>query len=70
MEIKKQYDKLPATFIEDGLLIRGWENILKEIILKTNNNVICIECYSGIYYEEVMSRFQKIPHVLFIDSSK
>lgn len=70
MEIKYQYDKFPATFIEDGLLIHGWENILNEIILKSNNNVICIECYSGIYYEEVMSRFQKIPHVQFIDSSK
>ncbi len=70
MEIKNQYDKFPATYIEDGLLIRGWQNILNEIIHKTNNNVICIECYSGIYYEEVMSQFQKIPHAQFIDSSK
>jgi len=70
MKIKNQYEKFPATFLENGLLIRGWKNILNEIIQKTNNNVICIECYSGIYYEEVMSRFQKIPHVQFIDSSK
>lgn len=70
MEIRNQYNKFPATSIEDGLLIRGWQNILNEIIHKTNNNVICIECYSGIYYEEVMSQFQKIPHVQFIDSSK
>jgi len=70
MEIKNQYDKFPATFIEDGLLISGWEKILNEIILKAHNNIICIECYSGIYYEEIMSRFLKIPHVQFIDSSK
>lgn len=68
-DYKSNYDKLPATRVEDGVLIKGWDDILKELISKANDNIICIECYSGVYYEELASRFHTIPHALFIDST-
>jgi len=68
-DYKSNYDKLPATRVEDGVLIKGWDDILKELISKANDNIICIECYSGVYYEELASRFHTIPHVFFIDST-
>ncbi len=35
-----------------------------------NYRAISIECYNGVYYEEVKLQFKKIPHVLFIDTTK
>ena len=68
-DYKSNYDKLPATRVEGGVLIKGWDDILNELISKANDNIICIECYSGVYYEELASRFHTIPHALFIDST-
>lgn len=65
---KSNYDKLPATRVDDGVLISDWNNILNKLVSQANNKIICIECYSGIYHEELVSQFHKIPHVLFIDS--
>lgn len=66
---KSTYDKFPATQIEDGLLIRGWYNILKKITSGASHQIICIECYNGVYHEEVMDQFRKTPHALFVDAS-
>src|SRR5690554_4225150 len=68
-DYKSNYDKLPATRVEDGVLLKGWDDILNELISNANDNIICIECYSGVYYEELASRFRAIPHALFIDST-
>ncbi|MCE5180036.1 MAG: class I mannose-6-phosphate isomerase [Porphyromonadaceae bacterium] len=67
---KSNYDKFPATSIEDGMLITGWNNILKEVTPNVNYRAISIECYNGVYYEEVKLQFKKIPHVLFIDTTE
>lgn len=67
-DYRSNYNKFPATTIKDGVLISDWNNILDEIVSKTNNNIICIECYSGTHKEELISNFQKIPNVLFVNS--
>lgn len=67
-DFTSNYNRFPATTVEDGVLITDWQNILNEITSRSKNNIICIECYSGIYREELISQFQKIPNVLFINS--
>lgn len=67
---KSNYDKFPATLVEDGMLVTGWNNILKKIIPDANYRIICIECYQGVDYEEVTLQFKKIPHALFVDATK
>lgn len=67
---KSQYDKYPSISLEKGSLLKGWENIIKEIAPSTNNKIICIECYTGVYYERLIEKIKKIPHVLFIDASQ
>src|SRR5690554_8212286 len=67
-DYRSNYNKFPATTIKDGVLISDWNNILDEIVSKTNNNIICIECYSGTHKEELVSNLYKIPNVLFVNS--
>jgi mannose-6-phosphate isomerase class I len=69
-EGNSQYDKLPSTLVKNGVLFKGWENILKKISQETGDKIISVECYSGIHYEELLSYFKRIPHALFIDCSK
>lgn len=67
---KSNYDKFPSTFLENGELISGWNSILNEIISEEGNHIICIECYNGVYTEELIHHFKKIPHKLFVDVTK
>ena len=69
-ENKSQYDKYPATSIKNGTLIKGWKNILNQITPEVNANIIAIECYTGVYYEQLISYFRNIPHVLFVDTTQ
>lgn len=63
-----RYDKYPATFIGNGTLIKGWKDILHRITPEGDTNIIAIECYTGVYYEQLISYFKNIPHVLFVDT--
>jgi len=60
---KGNYDKSPATLI-DGLVWKGWESIgdrLKgEISIGKNNFVCVVECYQGVYYEELLEQFSML----------
>lgn len=67
---KSQYDKYPATFIENGTLIKGWKNILNQLSPETGAHIIAIECYTGVYYEQLLSHFKNIPHVFFVDTTQ
>lgn len=67
---KSNYDKFPATYIEDGVLFSGWNNILDELISKADNMIICIETYHGVHKDQLINNFKNIPHALFIDSSE
>lgn len=68
--MKSTYDKFPSISIDNGMIIQGWENIISTIEKKINNKckTITIECYSGVYYEELKSHFKKIKNALFIDT--
>lgn len=65
-----QYDKTPSTSIENGILIKSWDNILNKLSQEADVKIISIECYTGVYYEELSSFFKKIPHTLFINCAK
>lgn len=67
---KSLYDKCPATFVENGTLIKGWENIQNIIAHERGTNIIAIECYTGVYYEKLISYCKNIPHTLFVDTKK
>lgn len=64
------YDKYPATSIENGTLIKGWKNILNQLTPETGAHIIAIECYTGVYYEQLISYFKNIPHTLFVDTAR
>lgn len=65
-----RYDKFPSTFVENGTLIEGWKNIIGKFSSGSDYNIIAIDCYTGIYFEELLSEFKKIPHSLFINTSE
>lgn len=64
------YDKFPSTIIEDGRLIKGWNNILTELTSDPKSNIIAVECYAGIYSDNLLSIFREIPHSILIDTSE
>lgn len=64
------YDKFPSTTIEDGRLIKGWNNIVTELTSHPKSNIIAVECYAGIYSENLLSIFREIPHSILIDTSE
>jgi len=67
---ESQYDKYPATSIENGMLIKGWDKILHKLSSEIRTGIMSIDCYTGVYYEKLISYFKTIPHVLFIDTLK
>jgi mannose-6-phosphate isomerase class I len=56
---RKNYDKRPATQM-DGLLWKGWDQIivkLKDEVSRGGKTFVCVvECYHGVYYEELLER--------------
>ncbi len=64
------YDKFPSTKIEDGKLINGWSNILAELTTNNRRNITAVECYTGIYFENLLLIFRAIPHSIFIDTTE
>lgn len=50
---KSNYDKAPFTPVE-GELIKGWEHIADRLRTATEHRHLCvIECYQGVYIEEL-----------------
>lgn len=64
------YDKFPSTKIEDGKLIKGWDNILTELTTDRSKNITAVECYTGIYFENLLPIFRALPHSIFIDTTE
>nr|WP_290427113.1 class I mannose-6-phosphate isomerase [Coprobacter tertius] len=66
---KSNYDKFPATKV-DGILIRGWENIIDELQknINTGNYTIVFDCYTGIYENEIIRELNKLSPELFINT--
>lgn len=69
MEYNTNYDKYPAISVE-GNLWKGWENICKEIKkgLKTDKSVVVIECYHGVYHDELRNGFANLNADCWIDT--
>jgi len=62
------YDKFPSTIIEDGNLIKGWNDIINELS-STKRNIIAIECYTGIYHTDLLAKIKEIPHTMLVETS-
>ncbi len=59
MHMKSNFNKFPVIKIQNHNCISGWENITEEIG-KHTPKVIAIECYSGVYTEEINTSLQEL----------
>ena len=67
---KSNYDKFPSTEIE-GRLWKGWEAIRDELGKAVGNRertVLVIECYQGVYLEEIKRELQVLHPDVWIDA--
>ena len=66
---KSNYDKFPATNVA-GSLWKGWESICSELKKACNKEkfVVVIECYQGVYHEELKKGFAGLQADLWIDT--
>lgn len=70
---KSNYDKKPATRIE-GDMWKGWPAVLdqikKTISLKENKDrcVLVVECYQGVYHEELIEHLSFLNPEVFVDT--
>lgn len=66
---KSNYDKFPATDVA-GFLWKGWESICSELKKACNKEkfVVVIECYQGVYHEELKKGFAGLQADLWIDT--
>ena len=71
---KSNFDKLPEVKIEGYNCIEGWDNIVHAITEATGKmqgekTTIAIECYHGVYTEEIIAAFQKsLPGATFFNA--
>lgn len=57
--MKSNFNKFPVIEIQNHNCISGWENIAEEVEIHTPK-VIAIECYSGVYTEEINASLQEL----------
>ena len=57
---KPNYDKFPSTVIT-GTIFQGWDEIrgILSDCLKSNN-VLAVDCYTGVYEEELVRELSKL----------
>ncbi|MGM9758992.1 MAG: class I mannose-6-phosphate isomerase [Parabacteroides sp.] len=68
---KSNYDKSPATLVE-GELWKGWEAVRQELADSCRQAgetcVWVVECYQGVYHEEVREQLKALHPALFFDT--
>ena len=65
---KPNYDRYPATEVE-GPLWTGWEAICGELgHASESRKAIVVECYQGVYTDDVKDALGQIPHSLLTDT--
>ncbi len=65
---KSNYDKYPATEVE-GPLWAGWEAICEELgHASESRKAIVVECYQGVYPDDVKEALGQIPHTRLTDT--
>ncbi|HHU95757.1 MAG: class I mannose-6-phosphate isomerase [Bacteroidota bacterium] len=66
---KNNYDKSPSITLTEGFIREGWQKVSSFIKEKAKNTqTLTIDCYTGIYYDFLKSKFQEIDNTLFIDT--
>ena len=71
---KSNFDKFPEVKIEGHSCIAGWENIidtLEKKISACNKDkvVVAVECYHGVYLNEIEEHFKSIENAVLIDAA-
>lgn len=56
--MKSNYNKFPVTEIKGQSCTAGWENIFSEV-KKNNPKIIAIECYPGVFLDEIIVEVQQ-----------
>ena len=60
------YDKYPATLIENGYILTGWDEILA--VLAQEEKVLAVDFYTGVLEDEVIGQLKKLQPALLIDT--
>ncbi len=71
MKRTSNYDRFPATPVP-GHIWRGWDDILECLRRQrpdTNPHIIVVECYQGIFYQELSQAFRSLAD-LWIDTEE
>lgn len=65
---KPNYDRFPSTAV-DGPLWKGWDEICSELAGRVvAGGLLVVECYHGVYVDDLIKQLSVIPHDLIIDS--
>ena len=52
------YDKYPATLIENGYILTGWDEILA--VLAQEEKVLAVDFYTGVLEDEVIGQLKTL----------
>lgn len=66
---KSNYDKRPAVAIGKGFILEGWKSISSFVSGKVEHaKLLTVDCYTGVYYDLLKSKLQKINNARLIDT--
>lgn len=66
---KSNYDKRPAVTIGKGFILEGWKSISSFVSGKVEHaKLLTVDCYTGVYYDLLKSKLQKINNARLIDT--
>ncbi|OAQ40344.1 mannose-6-phosphate isomerase [Pedobacter psychrophilus] len=75
LKFKSNYNKRPSISVNanDGECVSGWDAIKNKLAIKTESgkkNIIVVDCYTGVYDDELISNFKNIvdPSHIFLSS--
>lgn len=66
--MKSSYNKTPTLPVQ-GFIKKGW-NAIRDFLAKQSpdNQVIAIDCYTGIHHSELKLQFSQLEHSMFVDT--
>lgn len=73
--MKSNYDKNPFIKVDNGVVWKGWDEILSELYNKyksSNKNkfVVVFDFYTGVYYSEIENALNQLNAEILIDAKK
>jgi mannose-6-phosphate isomerase class I len=65
---KSNFEKFPVVKVNGHSCLEVWENVIKKIDAEAQKTgkkttVVVIECYQGVFVEEILENVKEIPHV-------